>query len=88
MLPLREQRKRGLGENHQSPDQIPLNQQAGKRPAKGRRIANSPPTQQYSRLNNMLVAIGIKVALRVADARRPDFDPLFAVFRIISEFAP
>jgi len=48
VLPLREQRKRGLGENHQSPDQIPLNQQAGKRPAKGRRIANSPPTQQYS----------------------------------------
>jgi len=28
VLPLREQRKRGLGENHQSPDQIPLNQQA------------------------------------------------------------
>jgi hypothetical protein len=40
------------------------------------------------RLSNMLVAIGINVALRVAYARRSDFDPLFAAFRIISEFAP
>jgi len=36
----------------------------------------------------MLVAIGFNVALRVADARRSDFNPIFAVFRIISEFAP
>ena len=58
---------------------------AGLRDAALRILLRLSNTADFS---NMLVAIGINVALRVAYARRSDFDPLFAAFRIISEFAP
>ncbi|MEI8211223.1 MAG: hypothetical protein WCI02_03690, partial [Planctomycetota bacterium] len=38
-----------LGENHQSPDQIPLNQQAGQRPAVARWHLTSQPLVKHRR---------------------------------------